>query len=145
MWNEIINDESLKSFMTSINYFHDSCIKELMYVSGAYVDNNLCMHPLNDKRLLRVILQQQSNEHPMIELEFSGLKYLKLFPVDEQYTCEILGSSMLLKDNLIYWGDGSELNQLDAENSGTTICAAKLRWRFIKGCMGKELYFNLPT
>ena len=28
-WNEIIDDNDLKSFMERVGYFHDSCIKEL--------------------------------------------------------------------------------------------------------------------
>lgn len=41
----------------------------------------------------------------MIEMEFAGLKYLNLSPVDEQYTCEIFGSTLLIKDRDIYWCD----------------------------------------
>ncbi len=41
MWNEITNEEDLQSFMKCMYFFHDSCIKELKYISGAYVDENL--------------------------------------------------------------------------------------------------------
>ncbi len=146
MWNEITNEEDLQSFMKCMYFFHDSCIKELKYISGAYVDENLSMYPLNDQRVLKVIFQRQYDENSMIELEFQGLKYLNLFPLDEQYTCEILDSTLILKNNCVYWADSGELSEEDIESyDGTVICASKLRWRSIHGFMGKELFFNSPV
>ena len=49
MWNEINNDKDLNSFMDMHYGFHDSCVKELKYISGAYVDENLSMHPIKNK------------------------------------------------------------------------------------------------
>lgn len=143
MWNDITNEEDLLSFTEFMDSFHDSCIKELMYISGAYVDENLSMYPVNDRRSLYVIFQRQDDEYPMIELEFKGLKYLKLFPTDDQYTCEILDSTLILKNKCVYWADCGELSEEDIENyKGTIICSSKLRWRSIDGFMGKELFFN---
>ena len=145
MWNEIANEEDLLIFMKSMNFFHDSCIKELKYTSGAYVDEKLFMYPVNDQRTLKVVFQRQYEEYPMIELEFEGLKYLKLFPVDDQYTCEILDSTLILKNNCVYWADCGEIDREKIENySGTIICASKLRWRSINGFFGKETFFNSP-
>ena len=99
MWNEIINNKTLKEFNEKLSYFHDSCIKEIHYLSGAYVDERLDMYPINDCRILRVIIQCQNEKESMIEMEFQDLKYLKLFPTDPHYTCEILDSTILLKDD----------------------------------------------
>ena len=49
MWHEIFNQDDFVLFNKLSNYFHDSCIKELRYVSGAYVDRDYSMYPLNDK------------------------------------------------------------------------------------------------
>lgn len=142
MWNEIIDDNDLKSFMERVGYFHDSCIKELKYLSGAYVDEELSMYPINDRRVLNVIIQRQFKDFSMIEMEFKGLKYLKLFPVDDKYTCEILESTMILKEDGIYWCDCGGLSKDDInEYNGTLICASKLRWRSINKCMGKKEFF----
>ena len=43
MWNEISTDDDVLKFMEAVCFFHDSCIKEMSYVSGAYVDVNLSM------------------------------------------------------------------------------------------------------
>jgi len=142
MWNEIINENDLRGFMNKIGFFHDSCIKELRYISGAYVDEDLSMYPINDKRILNVIIQRQFKEMPMIEMQFIGLKCLKLYPITEEYTCEILDSTMIFKDGSIYWCDCSDISDSDLENyEGIMICASKLRWRSVENKMGQEDFY----
>lgn len=142
MWNEIHDQKDLICFMKNMGYFHDSCIKELKYVSGAYVEDDLSMYPLNDKRILKVIIQRQFKDSSMIEMEFVGLKQLKLFPLDEHYTCEIFESTMILRDNIFYWCDCDGLDENDLENyEGTLICSSKFRWRVIDNCMGDQEFY----
>lgn len=142
MWNEIANEKDLNSFMHDMCCFHDSCIKEIKYISGAYVDKDLSMFPLNNKRILSMIIQRQFKDPSVIEMQFAGLNYLKLFPCDENYTCEIHGATMFFKDDCIYWCDCYGLSEDDLENyNGTTICAAKVRWRAADEYIGsKEVY-----
>ena len=40
IFNIIDNQESIDYLMNQFNGFHDSCIKEVRYVSGAYVSQN---------------------------------------------------------------------------------------------------------
>ena len=143
MWETISNSDEISRFMEKVYYFHDSCVKEMSYISGAYVNDSLAMHPLNDRRILRVVIQRQFAEDPMIEMEFQGLKYLKLFPVDPYYTCEILDSAMLLKDGDIYWCDCGDVTEDDLDDyKGTLICASKLRWRAIENHMGEKTFYH---
>ena len=141
-WNEITDENSLKEFMERVSFFHDSCIKEMHYLSGAYVNENLDMYPVNDRRILRVIIQRQYEEDSMIEMEFQGLKYLKLFPADEHYTCEILGSNIILKEDRVIWSDCEDKTDLEDGDTGTLVCASKLRWRPISGCMGEKEFLK---
>ena len=145
MWHEINNNNDLADFMNTICSFHDSCIKEMKYFSGAYVDDDLSMYPVNDVRALTVIVHRQYQENSMIEMEFKGLKCLQLLPCDDNYTCEILDSTMLLKDGCIYWFDCGTLPEMDFDNyKGNMISALKLRWRSIDNCMGqKEFYTSI--
>lgn len=142
MWRIIRTDDEIFKFMEEMQCFHDACIKEISYISGAYVDENLSMHPLNDRRVLKIVIQRQSEKNSMIEMEFQGLKCLKLFPVNENYTCEILGSTMIRKGEDIYWLDCDSFSESDlGDYAGTLICASELRWRTIEDYMGKkELY-----
>ena len=97
MWQEISSNDDIRQCMEKMWYFHDSCIKEICYLSGAYVNDNFSMYSLNSRRVLRVVIQRQCKSDSMIEMESHGLKYLKLFPVDESYTCEISDSTMIMK------------------------------------------------
>ena len=148
MWREIRTEDELRQFLNSVYDFHDSCLKELKYISGAFVEDNLAMYPVNDRRILRVIIQRQFEENPMLELEFDGLKFLNLVPVREDYTCEIHGSAMFLRDGLFYWYDDDCLTETDLERvdlnrfMGTIVCASGLRWRPVENHMGPDAYYQ---
>lgn len=144
MWNEINNEIDLKSFIDMYCDFHDSCIKELRYISGAYVSNDLSMYPINDQRILKLIIQRQLKNPSVIEMEFVGLKSFSMCPSDEKHTCEILDATMILKNNCVYWCDcgGVSEDELDSYE-GTFICAEKVRWRVADEYIGpKEVYIN---
>ena len=145
MWNEIISENDLNGFMKMHYGFHDSCIKELKYISGAYVKDNLSMYPVNDQRILKIIIQRQFENPSVIEMEFTGLKRLNLLPTDENYTCEILDTTMILNKDCIYWCDCGGLSEDDLESyEGTLICASKVRWRAVDEYIGqKEVYISL--
>ena len=87
------------------------------------------------------IIQRQYEEDSMIEMEFQGLKYLKLFPADERYSCEILDSNIILKEDCIIWSDCEDKTELEDGDTGTLVCASKLRWRSIFGYMGEKNYW----
>lgn len=145
MWNEILSENDLKVFMDQHYAFHDSCIKELKYISGAYVNADLSMHPVNDRRVLSVIIQRQFENPSAIELEFIGLKYLKLFPRDEAYTCEILDATMLWKGDCVIWCDCGGLSETDLKHyEGTVICASKVRWREANAYIGSREVYAAP-
>ncbi|MCL2631750.1 MAG: hypothetical protein FWD45_01475 [Coriobacteriia bacterium] len=130
MWSELQSQNDIDDFMKSIYDFHDSVLKELKYLSGAYVGKDLGMLPVNNQRVLRVIIQRQFWDPCAIEMEFIGLKYLKLVPIAETHTCEILDATMLKKDGYIYWCDLGGLTADDIEeHEGTLICAERVRWR----------------
>lgn len=144
LWNIIKNNDDITEFMDTMCFFHDSCIKEIKYLSGAYVNKDLSMCPVNGSRILKVIIQRQFEKFSMVEMEFKGLKYLKLFPCGDEYTCEIMDSALIMKDGCIYWCDCGDIAQTDLESyDGTIICALQLRWRQIENCMGNdEFYFS---
>ena len=147
MWNEIANEKDLYIFMDAIYGFHDSCLKEIKYISGAYVNEKLNMLPVNNQRILHMIIQRQFENPSVIEMQFEGLKYLKLFPNDENYTCEILDATMIVKEDCVYWCDCGGLSEKDIESyTGTVICASKVRWRAVDEYIGpNEIYVTIQS
>lgn len=145
MWNEIANEKDLKSFMDTMYCFHDCCLKEIKYLSGAYVDEQLSMFPVNSQRILNMIIQRQFENPTVVEMQFVGLKYLKLSPNDENRTCEILDATMILKDDCVCWCDCGGLSEKDMESyTGTIICASKVQWRAVDEYIGtKEIYVTI--
>ena len=55
VWNEIITDKDLTDFLELYDGFHDCCLKELRYISGAFVGKDLSMNPVNTKRKLSIL------------------------------------------------------------------------------------------
>ncbi|MPN63988.1 hypothetical protein SDC9_211757 [bioreactor metagenome] len=125
--------------MELIYGFHDSCIKEIKYISGAYVNVDLSMRPVNEQRILRIIFQRQFKNPSALEIEFIGLKHFRMSPSDENYTCEILDAAMIFKDNYIYWCDSGYVSESDLDTyAGTLICASRVRWRSVDEYIGPE-------
>ena len=145
MWHEIKNQVEADAFMEHVEDFHDCCIKELSYISGAYVEDDLSMYPVNEQRVLRVVFQRQFAAPSMIEMAFARLRYLKLAPNDMTYTCEILDATLLVRAGRVYWCDcGGITAEGMLTYDGTVICAEKVCWRPIEGHMG-EAPFYLPA
>ena len=142
MWNEIISEHDLSDFLSRFGYFHDSCIKEIKYISGAYVNEDLSMYPINSQRTVKIIFQRQYSNPSVIEMEFIGLSQLSLFPPDDNYTCEIVDATMIRHDDRIYWCDCGGLSEMDLNDyRGTLICSSKVRWRTADEYIGKkEIY-----
>lgn len=143
MWNEIVDANDIAEFLKSIACFHDSCLKEIRYLSGAYVNPNLSMFPVNSQRDLRVIFHRQYSDMPILEVEFMGLKFMKLSPVPDNYTCEILDATLIQHDGCIYWMDCGGMTTADIDTyEGTVICSSKLRWRAVNGEPNWEPIYN---
>lgn len=56
--------------MDTVCGFHDSCLKELKYISGAYVNDELSMLPVNNQRVLSMIIQRQFKNPSVVEMQF---------------------------------------------------------------------------
>jgi len=131
MWNSIKTEQDIADLMVIYDNFHDSCIKEIQYVSGAFVNTDLSMHAINDCRCLRIAFQRQSTNPFAIELEFSELVRFNLEPAGENYSCEILDVSMFFENNQIFWGDSERFAIERDSYQGTWICSNSARWKLL--------------
>ena len=129
MWYNITNMEDIEMLMKKFGNFHDSCLKEMKYVSGAFINSDLSMYPINDKRSLKIKFQRQYENPMTIEIEFLELIKLNLEPCNEMFSAEVRGVSMFFKDSYIYWYDN---NTYKKSENNTWICAKKAKWRICK-------------
>ena len=125
VWTEIITEEDIGSFMQVFGGFHDSCLKEMKYISGAFVGKELSMNPVNNMRIVDMVFQRQYKNPMAVALRFIGINELHLTPCNEDYTCEITDAKIFIKNGLFYWADcgGEEIEACD----GTWICADKIQ------------------
>mgnify|MGYP000463420390 FL=1 len=66
-----------------------------------------------------------------------------MYPVNPDYTCEILDASFFIKDSLIYWCDNGDVKEDDIHNyKGTVICSKKVRWRNASELIGKRDFYK---
>lgn len=100
------------------------------------------MHPINDRNNLKILFQRQTNNPSVIEMEFMDLLRLSIYPVNENYTCEILDATMILEDKCIYWYDCKKLAENELYTyAGTLICSSRVRWRIVDEYIGhNEIY-----
>lgn len=136
-WNELNTQDDINTLLETFGYFHDGCIKELKYISGKYVTENLSMYPINSQRILSVIYQRQGRNPSVIEVVFEGLIKLNLEPNDEHSDGIIYGVYMAINDNAIYWADTEEFD-FNRQNSCTWIAANKAKWRIADEYLGEE-------
>lgn len=143
MWNKIETESDITNFMKDMNDLSDSCIKEIKYVSGGYVNEDLSMYAQNLKRNLYICIQRQYNKFSTIELMFQGVVKFNMIPRNEHKDCVIYDSSLIKKQNLYYWADYEDLDINNIEEYGTLVIAEHVYWRNINTCLGnKEVYIN---
>lgn len=143
MWNKIETETDILDFMKNMDNLSDSCIKEIKYVSGGYVNEDLSMHAHNSKRYLYICFQRQYSSLSTIELMFQGVKKFNMVPRNEHQDCVIYDSSFIKNRDLFFWADYEELDINHIDEYGTLVIAEQVYWRSINTGLGdKEVYIN---
>jgi len=143
-WHEITNAEDIHGLLEFYGGFHDSCIKELKYVSGAEVNNNRALRFGESKdRIVNITLQRQWLPIS-IELRFVGMRKMNIVGWQRNYFCDIFDCYLAihhdlvagLDDELIVWADNEGFNPKNifdrdilSEPGTSFIVAEKLSWR----------------
>ena len=143
-WREIISQSDIDELLKIYRCFHDSCIAEISYCSGAFVDNEGNMHFGNSSEYeMRVIFHSQW-EPKVIELCFSGLRQTHLTGHQDNYVCIISEAYLSFHDELlpgepkrvIVWSDNYDFNVYSINKAihvpaDTYIIANSLKWRIV--------------
>lgn len=116
-WNYIRSQEDANKFMELFIGFHDSTLDKLSYEENY------------EKRQLNVIFDN-SAWYGIVEFCFEGLIRMNLKGLGENYTRELYGASLCVRDETIYWVD-TETEQNNIEYDGTWIKALNLKWKKI--------------
>jgi len=125
-WNYIEKQRDIDFILEQTSGFHDSVLKNLNYVSGAYVDDENQMHGNDDVR--QITMRFDSQWCNSIEMIFEGVISLNLRPYPEQSFSFLFDASLIIQDEIIFFADSRDA--LDKSYDGTWIESYGLRWRF---------------
>lgn len=142
-YKELKKEEDILEFMDLFSYFHDSCLKELKYVSGSYVNDDLTMSPKDSVRTINAIFQSQNKGLSSVEIIFFNVERLNLVPRADNYDSIILGAHLSLVDNDFYWAEFEDFDyQNVTEFNGTWIKCKGIKWRELSNSLGRDLIFK---
>lgn len=116
-WNYISTQDDANQLMDLFFGFHDSTINKLVYEE-------------DDRRKELTVTVDNSGWYGIIELCFEGLVAVNLRPPLENYSREIFGATLIVKDETVFWADGS-MSEENFDYKGTYIKALNLKWRQI--------------
>ena len=145
-WNEVNSREDIDYLLGEYMGFHDSCLTELSYKSGAGVRNdNFMSFGKAEQRELHIIFNSQWKKEPL-ELCFIGVRKYCIAGWQENYFCDIYDCHLSVRSDLIVgkdepiivWADNIDFDpksvtetDLLREPMDSYVFADKLKWRFI--------------
>lgn len=127
MWEKIESQNDIDKFMEKIDKFHDSCIKEIQFTSGTYVDEDYSMI-MNTKPCVLITYQRQSERYTTFELKLEYAQNICI-NTDLTMTSEILEAVFEKKENLYYWY--SDLDYKNNLNQVTWFSCKSVEWRMV--------------
>ena len=127
-WHYIEKQQDIDFILEQTSGFHDSVLKDLSYISGAYVDEKNSMFCTDSER--QVAMRFDSQWSRPIEMIFEGVTALNLRPSSDNYSSNIYGATLQLQNASVFFCDDT-INAIDELYTGTWVKAYSLRWRFV--------------
>ncbi len=140
---EIHCHSDIERLLNGFSYFHDSCIKEIVYISGGYIEETGEMNPFDSIKSLIIIFQSQNSKYKNIEMKFDGVVQMNLVPRPDDYDNIIHNASLIRHDGLYYWAEWENFRPNDSKNNiGTWIASKKISWRVLEYSIGsRPIYY----
>ena len=145
-WNKVITQSDVDSLLEIYGGFHDACIINLNYTSGANVDESLSMiYGAPEDSKVSVVFKRQWKP-ASVELLFEGMRKMNIAGWQNNYSCDIIHCYLAfhndlikgLDQNLIVWADSCSFNPKELpdrkilqEPMTTYIISNSLKWRII--------------
>ncbi|MDF2557686.1 MAG: uncharacterized protein K0R71_1514 [Bacillales bacterium] len=117
IWTYISTEEDANDFLKDFVGFHDSIIEKIVYEED-----------YGQRRL--TVTFDNSGWYGIVELCFEGLIAMNLIPAQENFSREIYGGTLVVKDESIFWADDVLQNE-EMNFEVSYIKALNLKWRKI--------------
>ena len=144
-FREINTTYDMNTLMNDFGRFHDSCIKEIVYISGGFVNEKGAMNPFDSLKSVIIVFQSQDAKYQNIEIKFDGVVQMNLVPKPDDYDNIIYEASLIRENELYYWAEWGDFRITDSNNyTGTWISAKKISWRALEQPVGnRPIYYPL--
>lgn len=116
-WNYILTQSDADDFMKMFAGFHDSILEK-----ATYSDTN--------GGSTAYLTFDNSGWFGIAELCFECIKTLKIVPASENYIGEIMGASLIVENESVFWAD-NYMDKPDEAYHGSMVQALCLKWRKI--------------
>lgn len=145
-WKEIKDQKDIEELFNVYGGFHDSCIVNLYYESGAGVNREKSMYFGGASNRQLCVTFQRQWDPITIELCFSGLRRLHLVGWQDNYFCDVTSAYLAFHERLllgnpskvIVWADTDWFNvekvatsNALVEPADTYIVSNYLKWRIL--------------
>ena len=122
-WNEIKTQDDIIEFMKKFISFHDSCIREIRYISGTYIHEDSM---IVDTRPFMNIIFDTPIDDSSVEFELGFVDKFSI-NIDLNGALIIYDSSFIKKDDGFYWYS----NEYADENSEYMFRCQTIRWGMV--------------
>ena len=132
MWHELNSQNDIDNFMKETAGFHDSCIVEMHYKSGNFVEESGAMC-LATEPYMYITFHSQMAKFPAFEMELGMLDRFSIM-FDLKYTLEIYDVLFEKRDDGFYWysdENGRYHIENGHENVNYWFRCQTIRWREI--------------
>lgn len=141
-WNEIKNQIDVDNFNENFGYFHDSCLKELWFSTGGYVNEECRMNPISNP-IARLIFQRQSKKLSIIEMEFKDVLQINVKPAPVNHGVDIIQTHLYYENGVFFLSDKDYEYSENEKDKSTWIAAQTVRWKKIENGLGKDNYYSV--
>lgn len=126
-WNYIESAKDIDYLMSEYSDFHDSVLKEMTYISGDFVENNMMtLQPVGNKQVRLVFNSDWAKE---IEIILLSPRVCHLVPGEENYLSDIYDASIIIRDYMVYFFT-SEFKEIPDDFEGTYFKSLGMMWRY---------------
>ncbi len=136
-WNDVVNDLDIEDLNNAYDFFEDSMIVSMNYISGDTVDENLVgtMRQDND---LKILFQRLDANPFSIELWFTHTKQVRFIFVNPSDKClsDIMRAKVCRNNRSLFWSTWDEFDPENQEHLSRTdiifVEAEGLKWRYVE-------------